>query len=64
MGGVSLYQELIKRWPDIKMLFITGHPEKEGDRKLLESGNINWLQKPFSVEVFNQAVYNLLHQQV
>jgi signal transduction histidine kinase/CheY-like chemotaxis protein len=62
MGGVTLYQNLKVRWPDVKMLFITGHPEKEGDRTLLESGNVNWLQKPFSVGVFNEAIYNLIHE--
>lgn len=62
MGGVALYQALRERWPDIKVLFITGHPEKEGDRALLESGNVHWLQKPFSVGIFNEAVYKLLHE--
>ena len=62
MGGVTLYQKLTQRWPEIKMLFITGHPEKEGDRALLESGNVHWLQKPFSVGVFNETIYNLLHE--
>ena len=61
MGGVTLFQKLTERWPDAKMLFITGHPEKEGDQALLESGNVNWLQKPFSVGVFNEAIWNLLH---
>jgi len=62
MGGVMLYQKLTQRWPDVKMLFVTGHPEKEGDRALLESGNVNWLQKPFSVGAFNEAIYNLLQK--
>lgn len=62
MGGVTLFQNLNARWPRVKMLFITGHPEKEGDRALLESGNVNWLQKPFSVGDFNEAIYNLLHE--
>ena len=62
MGGVTLFQKLNARWPKVKMLFVTGHPEKEGDRALLESGNINWLQKPFSVGDFNEAIYNLLHE--
>jgi len=62
MGGVTLFQKLTLRWPQVKMLFITGHPEKEGDRALLESGNVKWLQKPFSVEVFNEAIYSLLHE--
>ena len=62
MGGVTLFQKLTVRWPQVKMLFISGHPEKEDDRALLESGNVTWLQKPFSVGVFNEAIYNLLHE--
>ena len=62
MGGVSLFQKLREQWPGVKMLFITGHPEEEGDRALLESGNVNWLQKPFSVGVFIEAIYNLLQE--
>jgi CheY-like chemotaxis protein len=62
MGGVALYQNLMERWPEVKMLFITGHPVKEGDQTLLESGNVHWLQKPFSVGVFNEAVYSFLHE--
>ena len=30
MGGAALYQSLNDRWPEVKMLFITGHPVKEG----------------------------------
>lgn len=62
MGGVMLYQKLTQRWPDVKMLFVTGHPEKEGDRALLESGNVYWLQKPFSVGAFNEAIFDLLQK--
>ena len=60
MGGVMLYQKLTERWPGVKMLFITGHPENEGDWSLLESGQVTWLQKPFSVGVFNEAIFSLL----
>lgn len=62
MGGVDLYQTLRKKWPEVKMLFITGHPVDEYDQELLESGNVHWLQKPFSVGVFNKAVQNFLDE--
>jgi GAF domain-containing protein/CheY-like chemotaxis protein len=62
MGGVALYQNLMDRWPEVKMLFITGHPVSEQDQSLLESGNVHWLQKPFSVGVFNETVYNFLQE--
>lgn len=61
MGGVELFKNLSELWPDIKMMFVTGHPERERDKDLLESGNVRWLQKPFSVGVFTEEVYRLLH---
>jgi signal transduction histidine kinase len=60
MGGVALYRALQKRWPQVKMLFVTGHPLEGENQTLLESGDIYWLQKPFSVREFNQAVRDLL----
>jgi two-component system response regulator YesN len=61
MGGVTLYERLLERWPEIKMLFITGHPVDEKDQAVLEKGHVHWLQKPFSVGIFNQSVLNLIH---
>jgi signal transduction histidine kinase len=60
MGGVALYRALQKRWPQVKILFVTGHPLEGENQILLESGEIAWLQKPFSVREFNQAVRDLL----
>lgn len=61
MGGMALYQALQMRRPGIKMLFITGHPIQDWDKIVLETGNVSWLQKPFSIAMFDQAVYQLLH---
>ncbi len=62
MGGVALYQNLMDRWPEVKMLFITGHPIAEQDQTLLESGNVHWLQKPFSVGVLNETIHNFFQE--
>jgi len=62
MGGVGLYQSLSERWPEVKMLIITGHPVNEENRELLENGNVHWLQKPFSVGIFSEAVYSFLNE--
>lgn len=62
MGGVGLYQSLSERQPDIKMLLITGHAVSDENREMLETGNVHWLQKPFSVGVFSEAVYSFLHE--
>jgi GAF domain-containing protein/signal transduction histidine kinase/CheY-like chemotaxis protein len=60
MSGSSLYQELIKRRPEVKMLFITGHPLDPKSQEILEKSNVHWLQKPFSVREFNLALKSLL----
>ena len=62
MGGIALHQALRERWPDVKILFITGHPVKEKDRAILEEGQVQWLQKPFSVQVFSQVVFGLVNR--
>jgi len=60
MGGVKLYHALREIWPHVKVLFITGHPLQEENQALLESGNVNWLQKPFAVPAFYQMVRQLV----
>jgi CheY-like chemotaxis protein len=62
MGGLALYRTVSELWPNIKILFITGHPLGGESQKLLEKGNVMWLQKPFSAQSFNQAVYTLLQE--
>ncbi len=62
MGGIDLYQTLREKQPDLKMLLITGHPLNEEYRTILEGGQIHWLQKPFSIPEFNQAIRNLIEK--
>jgi signal transduction histidine kinase/GAF domain-containing protein len=59
MGGLTLYHNLQERWPNIKMLFVTGHPMESENQSMLEKGNVHWLQKPFSIKDFNQAINDL-----
>ena len=60
MGGVALYQALHQRWPQARILFITGHPLETEDQTLLETGDVHWLQKPFSVQEFISTVQVVL----
>jgi signal transduction histidine kinase/putative methionine-R-sulfoxide reductase with GAF domain len=60
MGGVALYRKLQERWPQVKMLFVTGHPLDSESQKLLEEQKVYWLQKPFSVPDFSQVLRFLL----
>lgn len=60
MGGLELYRELIERSPEVKMLFITGHPLEKESQEFLQTGNVHWLQKPFSLREIGQAIRDLL----
>jgi CheY-like chemotaxis protein len=60
MGGLELHKQMQDRWPQVQMLFITGHPLDEKNQQLLQQGRIHWLQKPFTVQEFNQVVLELM----
>lgn len=62
MGGIALYQALLGRWPGLRILFVTGHPLNEAEHTLLKNGRVHWLQKPFSVQVLNQALRSALSE--
>ncbi len=62
MGGVALYEKMQKKWPAIKILFITGHPLEGKAGELLSRSEIIWLQKPFSVLEFQQALQRIYEQ--
>ncbi|HSO27092.1 MAG TPA: GAF domain-containing protein, partial [Anaerolineales bacterium] len=56
MGGVDLYRALkAQNWQG-KILFITGHPLEGDYQHLLEKGEVEWLNKPFSVQALTHAV--------
>jgi CheY-like chemotaxis protein len=59
MGGLALYHQIAERWPEARMLFVTGHPLEGESQRLLEEGQVSWLQKPFSIQQFNHAVRGL-----
>jgi two-component system cell cycle sensor histidine kinase/response regulator CckA len=61
MGGLALYRALQARRPDVRMLFVTGHPLQGEEQVLLEQGQVNWLQKPFTVLEFGRAVAGMLN---
>jgi CheY-like chemotaxis protein len=56
MGGLMLYSVLREREPNLRMLFITGHPLELENQTLLEESRLNWLQKPFSMQEFISAI--------
>ncbi len=64
MGGIAMYEVIRNRWPEIKILFVTGHPLEEENVRALEEGGIPWIQKPFSVPEFFLKVTAILGEDV
>jgi two-component system cell cycle sensor histidine kinase/response regulator CckA len=60
MGGEALYKALTQIDPNIKMVLITGYPEQESSKTLLEAGLVTWIAKPFSANQLARVVTNLL----
>lgn len=52
MGGVELSEYVDQHYPDMQMVFISGHPLDGKAHDLLARNDIAWLQKPFSVQEF------------
>jgi CheY-like chemotaxis protein len=64
MGGKELYQELIQEYSGetpLRMLLVTGYPRDEVAELQDGKGIINWLQKPFVMELFARRVAETLH---
>ncbi len=61
MGGIGLYHAIREMNPLVKVLLITGHPLDETNQELLEQGGVVWLQKPFSISEFNQALSKIFN---
>ncbi len=48
MSGKTLAEELRTRWPDIKVLFMSGYPNDVILRHVVMDGAVNYLEKPFT----------------
>jgi two-component system cell cycle sensor histidine kinase/response regulator CckA len=60
MDGIEVYEQIAARWPDLPVLFSTGH----GDRSLLTNTpngkKVGYLQKPYDSDTLLAAIEELL----
>jgi CheY-like chemotaxis protein len=59
-NGRQLHDALIARWPDLPVLFISGHAGEEAVLQRLVPREAPFLQKPFSPDALARAVADLL----
>ena len=60
MGGKALYETVRDRYPNVRMVIMTGYPRIRGTRELLEYGRVNWIQKPIGAKELAEAVQEAL----
>lgn len=63
MGGLALYESLQARWPEVKMVLMTGYPLEESDRARAGQGPLGWLKKPFSVEEVDEKLRQIFMEE-
>ena len=50
MDGLQLSKSVRQRFPEIKVLVMTGHSLEEGRLQTLQQTAVPWIQKPFSLQ--------------
>lgn len=60
MGGVALYEILKERYPQVKMVMMTGYPLAERGKELIEQGIVAWIQKPLDAETLARTIKKVL----
>jgi CheY-like chemotaxis protein len=63
IGGKELFLALAQGFPTdnpLRMLVVTGYAQEEVAHWQAENGQITWLQKPFTMEIFAQRVAEAL----
>jgi PAS domain S-box-containing protein len=60
MGGAQLKAELARRWPALRVLFLSGYADDWLSAEDLRGENVAFLEKPFNVRTFIDRVQKLL----
>jgi two-component system cell cycle sensor histidine kinase/response regulator CckA len=60
MGGPELAEKIIQKYPEIRLVFISGYTDKEIVDRRIHGKNIDFIQKPFSLHQLGQKVRDIL----
>jgi len=64
MSGLELQDELVKRNSDIPIVFLSGHADIPVSSKAFRAGAVEFLEKPFDVEVLLERINEMVEQLV
>ena len=60
MNGADVYLQIAAEWPDLPVVFSTGHGDMGRLERFLERANVDYLMKPYSTDVLLERVSRLL----
>ena len=52
MDGIALTKELVKLYPDLPIMIMTGHADEHSSESAIEAGAREFVKKPFSLDEF------------
>lgn len=59
-NGCELGKEIVRRWPEIRVLFISGYMDDELRERGICPEHIPFLPKPFTEEEFSEKIVDIL----
>lgn len=60
MGGKELAERIREISPDMLILFMSGYPNDQGTREGLSEADVNYLQKPFTINTLTEKLKKFL----
>ncbi len=64
MNGISLMELILRHWPEVKVILVTGHPSSLARDQAQNSGASHFLVKPVPIGVLRTAVDEALQEDV
>lgn len=63
MNGKTLYEQVVQRYPDVKVLFMSGYTDDVLAPHGVMGHDVNFIPKPFPVRVLTEKVRKILDEQ-
>lgn len=56
MSGIEVYRRLAEEWPELRVVFSTGHGDASEISDEIRSGRVRFLMKPYDVDALMEAI--------
>jgi CheY-like chemotaxis protein len=62
MSGADVYLQIAEEWPDLPVIFSTGHGDMGRLERFLERPNVDYLMKPYGTDVLLERLSRLVRR--